>query len=184
MKTRFKEYSVEVFDDPTFSSRSADNLVSYDRVYIDHTEYQSTSKHGIRVTKEGQSISSAIICGTGGATGINDNSFLITDDDLLICCCDTVYSFTLPQLTLNWKRELDPATCFGIYPFKDDFIIHGELEIRRIDRAGNVKWDFSAKDIFVTQDGKEALKFTGDKIEVTDWDGDTYVLSENGQVTK
>jgi hypothetical protein len=184
MTTRFKEYTVDIIDDPTFNPGSADNLIGYETVYFDNTEYQPTSKHGIRVTKEGQSIGSAIICETGGATGIHDNSFLITADDLLICCCSTVYSFKLPLLTLNWKKELDPATCFAIYPFKDDFIIHGELEIKRINRAGNVKWDFSAKDIFVTQDGKEAVRLIGDRIEVTDWDGDKYILNVDGQVTK
>jgi hypothetical protein len=104
MTTKFKEYTVDITDDPSFSPGSTDNLVCYDRVYFDDTEYQPTSKHGIRVTKKGQSISSAVICGTGGATGIHDNSFLITADDLLVCYCDIVYSFKLPQLTLNWKR--------------------------------------------------------------------------------
>jgi hypothetical protein len=85
---------------------------------------------------------------------------------------------------LNWKRKLDPATCFAIYPYKDDFVIHGELEIKRIDREGDVKWDFSGKDIFVTQDDKEAVKLIGNRIEVTDWDGDTYILTGDGQVTK
>jgi hypothetical protein len=184
MTTRFKEYTVEVVDDPGFTPGSVDNSFNYDKAYFDHPEYQATSKHGIKVTKDGQHITSAIICQTGGATGIHDNSFLITADYLLICCCDTVYSFKLPWLTLNWKKKFDAATCFAIYPFKDDFIIHGELEIKRVDMDGNVKWEFSAKDIFVTQDGKEAVKLIGDRIEVTDWDGDTYILNGDGQVTR
>ena len=49
---------------------------------------------------------------------------------------------------------------------------------------GNIKWGFSAKDIFVTQDGSEAMKLFGDRIEVTDWDGDTYVLNEDGQLIR
>ena len=183
MRTSFKEYTVDIVDEPNFNVGSTDNSFKYDNVYFDDTEFQPTSKHGIKISIGGQIISSAIICGTGGATGIHDNSFLIKNDNLLICCCDTVYSFNLPILTLNWKKELDQATCFAIYQFKDDFIIHGELEIKRIDKNGQVKWNFSTKDIFVTPDGSESIKLTDDKIELTDWDGDKYILNEHGQQT-
>lgn len=184
MTAIFKEYTVDIIDDPTFRPGSADNSFKYDTVYCDDNEFQPTSKHGIKITKDGQSITSAIICETGGVSGIHDNSFVLTDNNLLICCCDTVYSFKLPGLTLIWKKEFDLATCLSIYPFKDDFIIHGELQIKRIDMEGNVKWDFSANDIFVTKDGSEAIKLFGDRIEVTDWNGDTYALNEDGQLTR
>jgi hypothetical protein len=184
MTTRFNGYTVDIFDDPTFRPGSTDNSIKYDNVYYDDTEFQPTSKHGIKITKGGQRITSAIICETGGATGIHDNSFIVVGDNLLICCCDTVYSFKLPELLLNWKKEFDPATCFSIYLFRDDLIIHGELEIKRVDIDGNVKWNFSAKNIFVTQDGTDAMKLIGDRIEITDWDGDTYILNGDGQVTE
>jgi len=184
MTTRFKEYTIDIVDDPCYSLGSADNSFIYDKVYSHDTEYRPTSKHGINITRGGQSITSAIICESGGATAIHDNSFIIAGDVLLVCCCNTVYSFKIPELNLNWRKEFDPATCFAIYPFKEDIIIHGELEIKRVDLDGNIKWDFSAKNIFVTQDGREAVKFNGDKIEVIDWDGDKYVLDENGQLTK
>jgi hypothetical protein len=184
MTTKYKDYTVEIIDDSNFNLGSADNSFNYNKVYFDKGEYHPTSKHGIKITKDEKKVSSAIICEIGGATGINEKSFIISGDKLLICCCDTVYSFKLPDLTLNWKKKLDPATCFGIYQFKDDFIIHGELEIKRIDIDGNIKWDFSAKDIFVTPDGTDSIKLTNDKIEVTDWDGEKYLLNEKGQLTK
>jgi hypothetical protein len=183
MRTSFKEYTVDIVDEPTFNVGSADNSFKYDKVYFEDTEFQPTSKHGIKISRGGQIISSALVCETGGATGVHDKSFLIKNDNVLICCCDTIYSFNLPSLTLNWKKELDQATCLSIYSFKDDFIIHGELEIKRIDKNGQVKWNFSAKDIFVTPDGTESIKLTDDKIELTDWDGDKYILNEHGQQT-
>ena len=184
MTTSFKEYTIDIVDDANYTLGSADNSHTYDRVYFEETEYRPTSKHGIRITRDGQSVASAIICENGGATGIHDNSFIITGDVLLICCSDAVYSFKLPTLGLNWRKKLDAVTCFGIYPFKGDYIIHGELEIKRIDLHGNIKWDFSAKDIFVTRDSSEAIRFNGNTIELTDWDGDQYVLNENGRLTK
>jgi hypothetical protein len=183
MTTSFKEYTVDIVDDAGYSLASTDNLYTYDRVYSEDTEYP-TSKHGIRITKDGQTVASVIICESGGKTGIHDNSFVITGDVLYVCCSNAVYAFRLPELTLNWKKKLDAATCFAIYPFKDDFIIHGELEVKRIDKEGKIKWNFSAKDIFVTQDDGEAVKFIGDNIELTDWDGDRYLLNEDGRLSK
>ena len=180
--TKFKEYTVDIIDESTFNVRSTDNLFIYDKVYFDDAEYQPTSKHGIRVSRNGQTIRSVLICETGGPTAVYENSFIISGYALLICCCHTVYSFELPTLVLNWRKELDLATCFAIYPYKEDFIIHGELSIKRISLDGNVKWDFAGKDIFVTQDGTDAVKTTGDKIEVTDWNGDKYILDDRGQL--
>lgn len=183
MMTSFKEYTVEIVDDAGYSLGSTDNSYTYNRVYSENSEYPK-SKHGIRITKDSQTVASAIICESGGATGVHDNSFVITGDVLYICCSNAVYSFKLPALTLTWKKKLDAATCFAIYPFKDDFIIHGELEVKRIDKEGKIKWEFSANDIFVTQDGGEAVKFVGDKIELTDWNGDRYLLNEDGRLSK
>ena len=180
MTTKFKEYTITIIDDHSFNPGSPAHLFSYETVYLD-TRYQVTSQHGIKIAKDGKIITSTIICETGGATVIHENSFLIATDDLLICCCNMVYSFKLPLLALNWKKEFDPATCFAIYPFKDDFIVHGELDVKRIDTNGIVKWDFSGKDIFVTQDGREAVKLMGNRIELTDWNGTAYILNENGQ---
>ena len=92
---KFKEYTVDIIDEPTFSIRSADNLFIYDKVYFDNAEYQPTSKHGIRVGRHGKTIQSALICETGGPTVVHENSFIISGCALLICCCHTVYSFEM-----------------------------------------------------------------------------------------
>jgi hypothetical protein len=183
MTTRFKEYTVDIVNEAAITLDSTDNLFTYDKIYFDRTEHSPTSKHGIRVSRWEQCVSSVLICETGGVTAIHDNSFIIEDDVLFVCCCKTIYSFKLPVLTLNWRKKFDPAACFAIYSFKGDFIIHGELEIKRIDLDGNVKWNFSGKDIFVTQDGSNAINLAGEKIELTDWDGDKYILDDNGQLT-
>lgn len=39
--------------------------------------------------------------------------------------------------------NLDPATCLAIHRFADDFIIHGKLEITKIDLTGTIEWNFS-----------------------------------------
>lgn len=143
-------------------------------------EYQPSSKHGIRVIESGIEKCSAILLENGGATGISENSFLIKKDRIYICCSDKVYCLNITDLSANWRKQFDIATCFGIYEFEDDFVIHGELQISRIDKNGNEKWTFGAKDIFVNPDGKKEFKINGDRIELTDWDGTKYELNSDG----
>jgi hypothetical protein len=185
MRVSFKNYTVDIIDDSNYTLNSADNVVSYDVEYFDgptNTDrVYPTSKHGIKITRDGDKLASAIICETGGQTTIHDNSFVFTNDSVLICCSDKIYSLSLPGLQLNWKKRFDPATCFAIYPFKGDYIIHGELQITRIDKDGNEKWTFGARDIFVTPDGKDALELQTDKIKLRDWEGYEYLLNEDGQ---
>lgn len=188
MTVRYQDYSIDIIDDRGYSLNPADNSVHYAKEYFDETvregRFIPASKHGIRIKQDGIELSSAILCETGGATGIHKNSFLFADNSLFICCCDKVYALKLPDLEMIWKKELDLATCFGIYEFDGDFIIHGEISITRIDKNGNEKWRFGARDIFVTQDGSESIKVHPEKIELKDWQGYNYVLDKNGNEIK
>ena len=186
MTVKYKDYSIDIVDDQTYSTNSADNLSHYNKIYFDGSinqdRFYPTSKHAIRIMQHDQELSSAIICEVGGGTTVHDKSFIIFDNSLYICCCDNVYSLKLPDLSINWSKRLDPATCLGIYSFDNNFIIHGELTISYIDKDGNVKWDFGARDIFVTQDGTDSIIFQSDKILLKDWGGYKYTLDKNGVV--
>ncbi|MFK8055206.1 MAG: hypothetical protein AB8F78_03710 [Saprospiraceae bacterium] len=144
-------------------------------------EFQASTKHGIRIYKNAKEISSAIFIETGGATGLHEKSFAIKEKQILLCCAEFIYSINLPDLTVNWRKQLDGATCFGIHPYQEDFIIHGELEITRINENGNVKWAFGPGEIFVTPDGKEVFTINEDLIEVKNWDGELFILNGNGE---
>ncbi len=185
MRVSFKDYTIDIIDDPNYSLKSADNAVSYDIEHFDgrtNTDrVYPTSKHGFRVSKDGKELTSAIICETGAGTTIHENSVLVMSDSIIVCCSNKVYSLSIPGLQINWKKRFDPATCLAIYSFKEDFIIHGELQITRIDKKGNEKWNFGARDILVTPDEKKSIELMGDKIKLRDWAGREYVLNENGK---
>ena len=185
MRVVYKDYTIDIIDDVNYTLNSVDNVVSYDVEYFDgmlnSDRVYPTSKHGIRVIKDGEELASAIICEIGGTTTIHNNSVIVSNDSILICCSDKVYSLSIPNLELNWKKRFDLATCFGIHPFLSDFIIHGELQIIRIDKEGNEKWNFGARDIFVTPDGKESIELLTNKIKLRDWEGYEYLLNEDGQ---
>jgi len=152
-------------------------------------EYQPSSKHGIRITENGIRITengiekcSALLLETGGATGISENSFLIKNDRIYICCSDQIYSLNLTDLSANWRNQYDIATCFGIYEFDEDFIVHGEIQVSRIDKNGKTKWNFSARDIFVNPDGKTEFRIVKNGIELIDWQGYKYELNADGKI--
>jgi hypothetical protein len=178
----YKDYIIEIVNESGYTLNSADNVISYRIEYFDEiASIYHTSKHGIRVAQGGIELASAIICETGGTTTVHAHSAVVVADSILICCCDKVYSLSIPELTLNWKRRIDPATCFAIYFFNGDFLIHGELQITRIDKEGNEKWIFAARDIFVAPDGQEAFALTESKIKLKDWQGYEYILNEHGE---
>jgi hypothetical protein len=59
---------------------------------------------------------------------------IIEDKRLLICCSDSIFCLSIPDLTLLWRTRADEATCFEILKYQDSYIVHGELEILRLDK--------------------------------------------------
>lgn len=184
MRTLYKNFSIELFDNTDHTIHSKNAVSRYKHKYCENSLYDDahypTSKHGIIVSKNGKEISSAILCEVGGATTVHEHSFAVAHDTIFMCCGDKVYSLGLPFLELQWIQQLDTATCFGIYTFNDDFIIHGELQISRINQRGEVQWSFGARDIFVLQDGSKAISIDNNRIYLKDWEGYEYILDSNG----
>ncbi|RYX84279.1 hypothetical protein EON73_03425 [bacterium] len=180
---QYKDLTIEVLDEPTYAYKSADNNFNYLKKYFgDNAEKYSTSKHGIKVYHDDQVIISCIIIGSGGATGVHKNSSLIDNDQLLICCCDTIFCLTLPDLELKWKIQADQATCFQIFKQQDNYIVHGEMQVTKIDQDGRIKWQFGGADIFVSIDNEEEFKIDEDGILLTDFAKTKYKLDFDGKL--
>lgn len=179
----YKDLTVEVIDEPTYKFGSADNLFNYSKHYFGEgaIEYP-TSKHGIKINHVGQIIHSCIVIGCGGATGVYQNTSLFDNDQLVLCCCDTIFCLTLPNLDLKWKTRADQATCFQIFQQQDDYIVHGEIQITKLDKDGNKKWEFAGADIFVNIDGEEEFKIESDGILLTDFAKTKYKIDFDGKL--
>lgn len=186
MKLKYKNYEIEVREEPNYTLNSADNLRFYDKVYFDgkHREdrFYPNSKHAIIVKEFETEISSAIICEVGGETGIFENSFIIEDDKIWIRICNKIYCLEIPTLELKWRREFDFATIFELYKIENDFITLSELDIKRITRNGEIVWSFEGKDIWVNIEGKTELKIENDKIRLFDFESNEYVLNFDGKL--
>ena len=85
MKIEFQDSEIEITDDTTYKIGSTDSNFLYDFVYLDEQAnvYQS-SKHAIKIFRNGQLIKSAIVCAVGGSTTIHDNSAVVKDCNLYV----------------------------------------------------------------------------------------------------
>ena len=181
MKQYIKEkYLIDIYTDRTFTEGSADNVNQYDFVYFDKSEYYFPSVFGIKIFQDNTLIKSAVIGSIGGGTGIHDTSTIIENDRLLICCSDTIFCLSIPDLNLLWRTKADQATCFEIYKYQDSYIIHGELEISRLDKDGKILWQQSGADIITTLDGKGTFQITDSYVLATDWENRKYKFDFNG----
>ncbi len=180
---QYKDLTIEVLDEPTYKFGSSDNNFNYSKHYFGNgaTEYP-TSKHGIKIYQDDQIIDSCIIIGSGGATDIHQNSSLLDKDQLIICCCDTIFCLRLPDLELKWKAQADQATCFQIFKQQDDYIVHGELQVAKLDKDGKIKWEFGGADIFVSIDNAEEFKIESDGILLTDFAKTKYKIDFDGKL--
>lgn len=181
----YREYQIEILDDNNYSQNSTDNINHYDLIYSwskSREEFSASCAHSINIYRNNTKIKNAILLGFKGDTSIHNNSYIIKDNSILICCSNNIYSLHIPTLSCNWKNSFDIITCFAIHEFKNNFIIHGELEISCIDINGNKQWSFYSNDIFVRPDGKEAIKIKKDSIEITDWNLKSFTLDENGNL--
>ncbi|PCJ64855.1 MAG: hypothetical protein COA58_11305 [Bacteroidetes bacterium] len=173
-------YTIELIRDENYSENSTDNFISYDKIHFMESEYIFPTKIGLKSSENGKLISSAIIGSIGGGTGIHLNSQIIEKDRIIVCCSDSVFCLSIPNLDLIWKTQADPASCFEIFKFNESYIIHGEMEISRLNLNGEVMWQKSGADIFTTEKGTDDFEITESYIKATDWGNRTYKFDFNG----
>lgn len=185
MNVSYKNFEIEIIDDKNYTLNSSNNLLQYQKVYCDESEFRSnSSKHAIIVKEYGIEISSAIICETEGATGIHEKSCIIEDDKIWILVSNKIYCLKIPTLEIIWQKEFDQFTNFCLYKLEEDFLIHGELEIFRITKNGEIIWHFGGRDIWVNPEGNEELTIKDNVILLVDFDSNRYILDFDGKLLK
>lgn len=183
--------TLELIDDHNYTPFSADNPVRYGKAFISEAilkkEEQMVSKAGIFIRDKFDNdniMNSAIICETGGATSMSSKSFMVKNNDLILCICNMIYSLDLTSLNLNWKTRVDQVTCFTIHEFAEGMITHGELQLTYLNFDGVIQWAFSARDIFVTSDNKHEFRIESGLVIVRDWLGYEYSVNSKGELMR
>jgi len=177
-----ENYQIKIFEENNYDLKSPDNWYRYSRVYLNTDQYKPSSQIGIQVYDDEKLLSDCIIGAEGGATGLNDYSTLISNGGIVVCCSDTVFKLSLMDLNLEWKTKADIATVFGVHILDEDYIVHGELEISRINKDGDIVWSRGGRDIWTTADGIEGFAIYDDYILATDWQYNRYKFDFDGNV--
>jgi hypothetical protein len=175
-------HSIYISEDDEYRFESSDNSYNYRAVYLNGGDI--TSKVGVQVFEGKKLISDCLIGAAGGATGVYANSTLISNGGLVICCSDSVFKLSIPDLKLEWVTKADMATCFEIFYLDEDYIVHGELQITRLDKNGNIVWQQSGRDIFTTLDGIDTFQVTDELIIAKDFQNYTYKFDYNGNIVE
>lgn len=183
IELNFNEYKIVLSDESDYTSNSTDNLLVFEKIFSDEeSNIYNPTRHGITIYKDEKFLTNALICANGGATRIHENSSVIIENNILICCANSVFNLSLPDLNLNWMRTVDSVTCFRIFSTENGIFIHGELEASRIDTEGNIIWSVGFADILVSPDGRDEFIFHDDFIEIEDWNHNKYKLDFNGKL--
>jgi len=78
--------------------------------------------------------------------------------------------------------EFKTVTCFGIYKADNGFFTHGEIQVSRLDKQGNVIWETGLRDIIVNIDkADDCFKLHDNFIELMDFNSDKYELGFDGK---
>lgn len=174
------KYRIELKREESFSGHSTDNFTSYQKAHFEQSKFECTTQIGLYIFENGVLISSAIIGSYGGGSGIHKNSQVVEHNRIVVCCSDSIFCLCIPDLSLIWKAKADGITCFEIFKRHQSYIIHGELEISRLDLDGRIMWQRSGADIFTTPEGKDDFEVTQEYIRATDWENRTYKFDFNG----
>ena len=158
----------------------AQDVSKVDAKYIDTTEYELSSLQLVNLYENDKLLKSVLLGSIGGGTGVSNNTAMLDIDRLVTCCSDTVFCLSVSGLDLLWKTKADDATCFAVYQYQQDYIVHGELEISRLDRQGNIIWSVSGADIFVTLKGDSDIVLLEDRIIAIDFENSKYEFDYDG----
>jgi len=176
---KYKEFDIIISNDQLYSLSSSDNTTQYNLVYVNDEDYiySNLSKLGIQLKKEVIIQQSAIILSSGGGTAVHETCCVADNDRLVICCGNSVFCLALPSLSFQWQTKADDSACFEIVKHTDGYIMHGELEITRLNNTGEIVWSISGPDIFTTLDGKDTFKVVDDVVYARAWTEQTLQLN-------
>jgi hypothetical protein len=180
MKTRVGNFELELLDEKDHLTSSSIVFPNYDKTFIVDSEYKPNSLIGLRVFRDDSPYSNAIIGSTGGGSGVHKSSQVIQENRIVICCSNHLFCLSIPELDLIWKTEADWATCFEVFEYNEDYIVHGELTISRLDNTGKIIWQNGGADIFTTLEGENDFFISDTHIQATDWEYNKYKFDFDG----
>ena len=176
-----KKYEIDIDYHPTYKSGSADNLFKFDFEYLEDHKKTAPTIFGIKVLENGSCLKSAVINAEGGETGVHNSALVLEEDRLILCCGDKIFCLSIPDLTLLWKTKADDFTCFQIFAHQNSYIVHGEINISRLNHDGTILWQYSGEDVFMNMEDEVECELKEDYIIASDFNNKIYKIDYDGK---
>lgn len=176
-------FRVELVPDPCYTIGSADNR-PYDRVFnpeeLGGGDYRKVCRLAVEDFQTGEETQAALI---GAGTWCVEGCAVLNGAVLTVLMDRRALQLSLdPFEQLDSKKISADGPLLALYPWGEDFLVHGELEVLRLDRRLRVLWSFSGRDIFVTRGGGKAFEMEQGRIRLRDWEGNRYELDPDGKL--
>lgn len=161
---------ITLVDDPSHVFGSVDNLRHYDQAFwlgSGKMPSRPSSIHGLYFG-DGRSI---MLAADGGCSTVHRHSAVIVKDVVYLCVGNQLAAVGLRHANLCWVREVDTATCFGVYwvAARQALITHGEMTIGCLSLAGDIRWCAGGRDIFTGE-----VRCLSENIEAVDFNQEVY----------
>ena len=177
-------YQIEIIDETNLDDNQKVLTCYQERQPYDRKVGEYDQLIGIRIYENEEPIGKVLLV-ADTYNVLSEKGILLDNDRLLIACGNEVFCILLPTLELLWHTQVDMATCFQIVAYQDDYITHGEVEIVRLNKQGEILWQFSGKDIFVSPiERTPAFKITPQGIDLVDFNYEEYHIDYNGKLIK
>ena len=182
MNIQINNYKVSLIDEPAYGKDSMDNVRGYRSELYRRDANEACCAHGVIIGDIESPEISTIILGTGGATGVHQNSIAHIENICFIAAGDSVFALEVLSLKMLWCKKVDTATCFGVFWVAKQkcLITWGEVFVCRFSMDGNKVWETSGADIFT-----QGFELAGDAIEIIDFNNDKYRIDiRSGKIKK
>ena len=175
-----EKYKIEIFTDETYKVGSTDNINKYDFEYLEAENKYNSTFVSVKIYENQKLVKSSIIGSEGGKSGISENSKIIEENRILICCADKIFCLSFPELSLIWKTKADEISCFEVFKRENFYIIHGEILISKLDENGKILWQKGGAEIFTSISAENIFELNEKHIVVNDWENRIYKFDYDG----
>ena len=176
------KYRIKITEDNTYTLDSTDNK-NYDYVMNPHNFKRNHTYKTLHISLSGiKNMNIALIC---DFNTIEYDCAILEGDTLTILLNDYIAQIDLNTVRIIGGYPLDVfGTNLSIHRLSDGYLIHGEIEIIKLDNEFNTMWKFSGKDIFASVSGKNSFEIAKNSIKLYDFLDNYYELDFDGNTIK
>jgi len=173
---------ITIKQDKTYTVDSVDNK-PYDIIMNPFKYTRSDYTKTMEIVIKNEMFEEMRIALIGSLYGVESNYAVLKDRELVFLIEKDIFIINIDEYKLIKYRKIECfGDNFGIYLVNDGYIIHGEMEVFKLDYELDKVWQFLGADIFVTQDEKLPFLINGDRIKIYDWNGTYYEIDLDGKL--